>query len=381
MSYTYVFRGEKMKPNFKELLLASFEFDEYNPLQTKLLLLNAMFFITLFINLLFMLINIFLIHTYFLFFINVFMLTFISYALYLLREKNKHVLASYIGNAALFVSFIAIILLKHGENYTMIWTYFFVPFSIVTLGAKKGLLVSFTFIMIILAITFVGVYTWDSPEWTTKTYLRFSMAHFVMLYVIYAIQNSNESADLKIEKLRQKEKLQLKLLEKLSITDTLTSLYNRRFFEEIFPRQIQRAESNKELLIFFILDLDYFKQYNDSYGHQKGDWALQQIAEILKDVFSKSNDYIFRMGGEEFAGIYLDGNEDDVHIRIEEIMKKLKERAIEHKGNPVEGILTCSIGVYIKVSEDDISHQEIYRLADEALYQAKKKGRNQIVYV
>ncbi len=369
-----------MKPNFKELLFASFEFDEYNPLQTKLLLLNAMFFITIIINLLFMFINLFLIQTYFLFFINVFMLTLISYALYLLREKDQHVLASYIGNATLFVSFVAIILLKHGENYTMIWTYFFVPFSIVTLGAKKGLMVSFTFIMTILAITFAGIYSWDSPNWSTKTYLRFSLAHFVMLYVIYAIQNSNESANLKIEKLRQKEKLQLKLLEKLSITDTLTSLYNRRFFEEIFPRQILRANSHKELLTFFTLDLDYFKQYNDTYGHQKGDWALQQIAEILKEIFNKSDDYTFRMGGEEFAGIYLDGSESNVHLLINEIAEKLKERAIEHKGNPVEGILTCSIGVYIKVPEDDLSHQEIYRLADEALYKAKKKGRNQIIY-
>lgn len=369
-----------MKPTFKELLLASFEFDEYNPIQTKLLLLNAMFFITIFINLLFILINLFVTHTYFLFSINLLMVILISYALYLLRERNKHTLASYIGNATLFVAFVAIVLLKHGENYTMIWTYFFVPFSIITLGAKKGLMVSFTFIVSILAITFAGIYTWDNPEWTIKTYLRFSLAHFVMLYVIYAIQNSNESADIKIEKLRQKERLQLKLLEKLSMTDTLTSLYNRRFFEEVFPRQIQRAESNQELLTFFTLDLDYFKQYNDTYGHQKGDWALQQIAEILKEVFNKSDDYTFRMGGEEFAGIYLDGDEANVHILINEIMEKLKERAIEHKGNPVEGILTCSIGVYIKVKEDDLSHQEIYRLADEALYLAKKKGRNQIVY-
>ena len=367
-----------MKPNFKELLLASFEFDEYNPLQTKLLLLNAMFFITIIINLLFMCINLFVTQTYLLFFINLFMVTLIGYALYILREKNQFLLASYIGNATLVIAFTTIVLLKHGEKYSLIWTYFFVPFAIITLGAKKGLVVSFSFIMVLLAITYTGIGVWEN--WDLETYFRFSLAQFIMLYVIYAIQNSNESADLKIEKLRQKEKLQLKLLEKLSITDTLTSLYNRRFFEEVFPRQIQRAKSNKELLTFFTLDLDYFKQYNDTYGHQKGDWALQQIAEILKEVFNKSDDYTFRMGGEEFAGIYLDGDEANVHILINMIMEKLKERAIEHKGNPVEGILTCSIGVYIKVNEDDISHQEIYRLADEALYKAKEKGRNQIIY-
>jgi len=378
LSYTYAFLGEKMKPNFKELLFASFEFDEYNPLQTKLLILNAMFFITIIINLLFMIINLFITQSYSIFFINFFMLAFIGYALYLLREKNQYLLASYIGNATLVIAFITILLLKHGEKYSLIWTYFFVPFAIITLGAKKGLIVSFAFIMVILSITYTGIDVWEN--WDLETYFRFSLAQFIMLYVIYAIQNSNESADSKIEKLRQKEKLQLKLLKKLSITDTLTSLYNRRFFEEVFPRQIERASSNKELLTFFTLDLDYFKQYNDTYGHQKGDWALQQIAEILKEVFNKSDDYTFRIGGEEFAGIYLDGDEANVHLLINEIVEKLKGRAIEHKGNPAEGILTCSIGVYIKVNEDDLSHQEIYRLADEALYKAKKKGRNQIIY-
>jgi len=236
-------------------------------------------------------------------------------------------------------------------------------------------------LMVLLAITYTGIDIWNNKNWNMETYFRFSLAHFVMLYVIYAIQNSNECANAKIEKLREKEKLQIRLLEKLSITDTLTSLYNRRFFEEIFPRQINRAKRNKELLTFFALDLDYFKQYNDTYGHQKGDWALVQVAEILKEVFNKSDDYIFRMGGEEFAGIYLDGNIDNIHSLIDDLMNKIEERQIEHKGNPAEGRLTCSIGVYIKTEDDDLTHQEMYRLADEALYKAKANGRNQVVYV
>jgi len=370
-----------MKPKFKELLFASFEFEDYNPMQTKILILNAMFFITLTINTLFIFINLFITHTYLLVFVNLAFVLLIGYALYLLREKKKYLVASYIGIGTLFIAFIAIALLRHGEHYTLVWSYFFVPYAIVTLGARQGLVVSFTFIVTIMAITFTGIALWNNPEWNMETYFRFSLAHFVMLYVIYAIQNSNESANAKIEKLRQKEKLQLKLLEKLSITDTLTSLYNRRFFEEIFPRQIQRAKSNHELLTFFSLDLDYFKQYNDSYGHQKGDWALIQIAEILKEVFNKSDDYLFRIGGEEFAGIFLDDDVAHIHALINAVNTKLKERAIEHKGNPKEGILTCSIGVYIKHRDDLLDdHQEIYRLADEALYRAKHNGRNQIIY-
>ena len=370
-----------MKPKLNELLLPSFEVKEYNPIQTKVLILNAMFFVAIILNLIFMAINIFVTQTYSLFFINLIFLILILYALYLLREKEKYLLASYIGLGALAIALLGMSILREGEEYTLIWSYFFVPYAILTLGARQGFIISFAFIMTILAITFTGIPLWDNPEWTVRAFSRFALAHFVMLYIIYAIQNSTESANFKIEQLRQKEKLQIKLLETLSITDALTSLYNRRFFEEIFPRQIHKSQSNSELLTFFTLDLDHFKQYNDTYGHQKGDWALVQVSEILKEVFSKSDDYIFRLGGEEFAGIFLDEDVPNIHHLINQILAKFQERQIEHRGNPVEGILTCSIGVYIKVLEDEQGHQEIYRLADEALYKAKANGRNQIIYV
>ena len=370
-----------MKPKFKELLFASFEYKEYNPEQTKILLLNAMFFITIAINIIFMIINVFIAHTYLMFFVNLFIVSFLGYALYILREKNKYDIASYIGNAILFISFLSIVILKHSESYSMIWTFFFAPFAILTLGARKGLMLSIVFMTIVLAISYTGLNTWDNGRWNLETFFRMSVALTVMMYVIYAIQNNNEKANMKIEKLRQKEKIQLQLLKKLSITDTLTTLYNRRFFEEIFPRQLLRAQSNKEFLTYFTLDLDYFKQYNDTYGHQKGDWALKQVSEVLKDVFSKSDDYIFRVGGEEFAGIFLEEEEAHTHTLISQILERLEERQIEHKGNPIEGILTASIGVYIKHPDLELGHQEIYRLADEALYDAKEKGRNQIVYV
>jgi len=368
-----------MKPTLKELIFASFEYHDYNPLQTKILILNAMFFITIIINILFVFINLFVVNEFILLFVNLFMASFMGFALYLLREKQMHVVAGYLGNATIFIAFLALALLKHGENYTLIWTYFFTPFAIITLGARQGLILSFAFIMTLLAITYSGVGVWDNGDWNGPTFLRFALAHFVMLYVIYAIQNSNENANSQIEKLRQKERLQMKLLEKLSITDTLTSLYNRRFFEEIFPRQLLKAKSNKEYLTFFILDLDYFKQYNDTYGHQKGDWVLKQIAETLQEVFDKSDDYIFRLGGEEFAGIILDENVANIHSLINKVMENLKEKAIEHSGNPDTDTLTCSIGVYIQAPEDALSHQEIYRLADESLYKAKRNGRDQII--
>ena len=371
---------EMMKPKLKELITASFEYEEYSPVQTKILLLNAMFFIAIIINLIFMFFNLFVTQRYSLFLVNFSFLLLILYSLYLLREKENHLAASYIGLVALSVTFLAMAILRHGENYTLVWSYFFVPYAILIFGARRGLIFSFAFIVTILTITFYGIYTWESTNWNMLTFARFSLAHFVMLYIIYAIQNSTERANLKIEKLREKEKSQLKLLEKLSVTDTLTSLYNRRFFEDIFPKQIEKAEKQKALLVYFTLDLDHFKQYNDTYGHQKGDWALAQFSDVFKKVFNKRDDYIFRMGGEEFACIFLEYTNERTYKRIDDMQKALRDRNIEHLGKTPKGVLSCSIGAYIKKPYDTCGHTEIYRLADEALYRAKKQGRNKVIY-
>lgn len=370
-----------MKPKLKELLTASFEFEEYNPYQTRVLILNAMFFIAIVVNTIFLLINFFITETYFLVWVNLAIIAFLGFALYRLRQKDHYDFAVYVGNITLFIAFVFIAVLKQSEHYSLVWTYFFTPFAILTLGARKGLLLSLLFIVTVMAITASGIWVWDRGEWNLETFFRFSLAHFIMLYLLYAVQNSTELANEKIETMRNKEKRQLRLLEKLSITDTLTSLYNRRFFDEIFPKQIAKAEDHKGLLVFFTLDLDHFKQYNDTYGHQKGDWALMQFADVFKDAFDKKEDYVFRMGGEEFACLFLEYTNERVYKRIDLLMQKLRDRSIEHRGKTPKGILSCSIGVYIKKPYDNREHQEIYRLADEALYRAKAEGRNRVVYV
>lgn len=370
-----------MKPKLKELLLASFSFEEYNPLYTKVLLLNALLFSAIIINFVFVFINLFVNHAYVLMAINLFIFIFSALALYVLRERQDHMLAGYIGNVALFIGFLLVVVLFKGSNYTLIWSYFFAPFAIITLGASRGLLVAFVFIVMVFGITYTGIGVWEEGSWNLQSYVRFMIAHILMLYIIYAIQNSYERANKKIEQLRQKEKEQLKLFEKLSITDPLTSLYNRRFLNEIFIRQINNTRRNEKVFAFFLLDMDYFKQYNDSYGHQKGDWALQQVAEVLSSVLRRSEDYAFRIGGEEFAGIVVGEDTKSIEIRIMSILHALKACDIECENALEQGVLTCSIGAYVVKDESEYSFNEIYRTADEALYKAKADGRDRVIYV
>lgn len=369
-----------MKPKLSELLLASFKFEEYNPLHTKVLLLNALLFIAVVTNLVFGVINHFITGLYQVALVNLFIFMLLVYALYVLRKKQDYDRAAYIGNIVLFIGFLVMILLQHGKNFTLIWTLFFAPFAIFTLGAVRGLVATFVFIVTVLAVTYTGIGSWQDGVWNTQSYLRYSVAHFVMLYAVFAVQNSSEKADEKIEQMRYKEKEQLRLLKKLSVTDALTSLYNRRFLDEIFLRQLHSAKRNTKLFAFFILDLDYFKQYNDTYGHQKGDWVLKQIANILKEHLRRSDDYAFRLGGEEFAGIIMTNEIEGIHSRIKAIHEAVMEQEIEHSSSEVKPIITCSIGTFVLEDDYEYDFNEIYKFADDALYQAKNSSRNQIVY-
>lgn len=86
-------------------------------------------------------------------------------------------------------------------------------------------------------------------------------------------------------------------LEHLAITDGLTSLYNRRYFNQILPQEINRAKRNKKCIAFIMLDIDFFKQYNDAYGHLKGDETLIKVAHTIKHYFNRASDFCFRLGG------------------------------------------------------------------------------------
>jgi diguanylate cyclase (GGDEF)-like protein len=267
---------------------------------------------------------------------------------------------------------------QHGEKYTFIWTYFFAPFAMITLSAKRGLLVTSLFLAILFLLTCTGIGSWQNGQWDLPSYTRFTLSHFVMLYVLYAILNGYEKANRKIEYMHLNEKSQLKLLEKLSVTDPLTGLYNRRFLNEIFPKQLYSAHRGRQYLAFFLLDIDHFKIYNDTYGHQQGDDALIKVAEILKQGVSDNEHYAFRIGGDEFAGLVLADNEQEVASYLRKIQQQIESLQIENQHSPVRPWLTISIGAYI-LEEPDCDFHEVFRKTDMALYKAKREGRNRIV--
>jgi diguanylate cyclase (GGDEF)-like protein len=364
-----------MKPKLKELILVSFSFEEENPNLTKIVILNAFLFITALVASVSLIFNILFTSDFLLKSIDVFIISLMLYALYQLREKENYEIAAYIGSVTMFSAYVAIITILHNKDFTFIWTYFFAPFVMVTLGAKRGLIITLFFLVTIFICTAYGINEWQNGAWNLSSYFRFVLAHLVMLYVVYAISNGYEKAYKRIEALRQREQTQLRLFEKLSITDHLTSLYNRRSLKEIFPKEFYNAKRNNNYFTYFLLDLDYFKSYNDTYGHQKGDEVLVTVAKILNQKLK----FAFRIGGDEFAGIMTCDRKEVIQDTLNEIHHTIRSLEIENKGSPF-GKLTCSIGAHI-INEFEYDFEEIYNLADTALYKAKALGRDQVIYL
>ncbi len=167
--------------------------------------------------------------------------------------------------------------------------------------------------------------------------------------------------------------------KKLSITDNLTTLFNRRQYEEIIRREIRLAKRNGTSLTLAIADIDFFKNYNDNYGHPMGDKALNIVAKKMLNVMKRPNDYVFRIGGEEFAFIFSNLNCNESNAFLDEIRQSIEILKIPHEFSKASKYLTLSIGAHVALENKTISEEEIYIMADKALYIAKEKRNNVIV--
>jgi diguanylate cyclase (GGDEF)-like protein len=171
-----------------------------------------------------------------------------------------------------------------------------------------------------------------------------------------------------------------KSFEKLAITDGLTALYNRRYFNEILSREINRANRDKSILSFCIIDVDYFKKYNDAYGHPEGDGVLIAVANAIKSSLHRGSDFVFRLGGEEFGVIFSGLSKEEAFAFAEEIRANVEALNIPHTNSLVTDHITISLGLLVvNFENENVDENGFYTMADDALYQAKESGRNKVV--
>lgn len=167
-----------------------------------------------------------------------------------------------------------------------------------------------------------------------------------------------------------------KQLEEFSFKDGLTSVANRRMFNNVIETEWLKARQNKQPLSLIIIDIDFFKEYNDCYGHLQGDDCLKQVAETLNSVAARSRDFFGRFGGEEFVMLLPETDENAAWAVAERCRQSLFKKQIPHEHSKVSQLLTISLGVSTMIPSPGGEHNELIDRADKQLYQAKQRGRN-----
>ncbi|MEG4035450.1 diguanylate cyclase [Microcoleus sp. S36b_A4] len=162
----------------------------------------------------------------------------------------------------------------------------------------------------------------------------------------------------------------------IATTDGLTQVANRRCFDERLQSEWHRLIQGKQLLSLIMLDVDYFKRYNDCYGHQAGDICLVKVASSAAQAVKRSSDLLARYGGEEFAAILPNTDADGAIAVAESIREAIRDLGIPHEQSDVSAIVTVSMGIATVIPTAEISPDELVALADRALYDAKRQGRD-----
>ena len=180
------------------------------------------------------------------------------------------------------------------------------------------------------------------------------------------------------ERKKQEQELETlkKQLEEYSYQDGLTGIANRRFFEDSYQREWLNAQREQQPLTLILLDIDYFKQYNDHNGHLLGDACLKQIAQILKKSVSRPRDLVARFGGEEFVLILPDTTQASAIEVVERILQSIRTADICHSSSPLDQRLSVSLGVKTIIPTQKNDKMAFLKEVDQNLYLAKERGRN-----
>ncbi len=184
------------------------------------------------------------------------------------------------------------------------------------------------------------------------------------------------------DKLMQAVKTAEKMAEKMKIIssiDGLTGISNRRFFDETYEREWNRAKREKQPISLILLDIDFFKLYNDNYGHLAGDECLRQVALTITGFVKRPTDFFARFGGEEFV-IILPNTKSKGAVKLAKSLRLgLENREIIHAYSSASDFVTASFGVSTTVPDNGMDPEHLIKFADEALYNAKKDGRNRVI--
>ncbi|WP_457599867.1 diguanylate cyclase [Hydrogenivirga sp.] len=277
---------------------------------------------------------------------------------------------------------IGMIYVASGKSYLYYPGLMLVVFYAYTLSALRFYYATVSALVVTFAYFLVDLYVLDTPvsHLTTNAFFLGS-ATLLGMPVSYLLERHIRrdfllTMLLAFEKKRT-EQLNVKLRD-ISYIDGLTGIANRRRFEDFFKREWKRAKRTRRPISVLMLDIDFFKNYNDLLGHLEGDECLKAVASTISKHIRSDVDLVARYGGEEFVVVLPDTDLKGALRVAERIRKDIEEMKVVHPGSGVSKFVTVSIGVASIEPVDNLTRDVLLNMADRALYIAKKKGRNRV---
>lgn len=262
----------------------------------------------------------------------------------------------------------------YGSSYQDLYYPYMIILSAFAIGGSVILSISQTIRILYPLFIFIPTFITGIIIGGSENHVLATLLVFSLFYVFEASRVSRKDYRSAIHSRWQADE-RAKQMEQLSITDQLTGLHNRMYFSKSYPQEWKRCSRLEVPLSILLIDLDYFKLINDSYGHIAGDNCLIEVAKAIKSTFKRETDVIARYGGEEFIIILPDL---DVALSAEfakKVVMKIAELELFWEDKKIN--VTCSIGVASIIPNQKIDSQLLIKAADDAMYQAKAGGRNQ----
>jgi len=323
----------------------------------KVIMLNIFLIIGMFAFFFFALLHLFFIHNYFIAFID-FVSFVIFLCLYLDIKKNKNIKkAAIIGLFMLSFFMFSFVYFNHNNSFGLIWTIFVPIFAISQFKPKTGVRIALIYYLFLFSFLLYGVLYWNEQSWDITSFFRLFIASMILTFIYYATEQSFENLS--------------KQLKKLTYFDALTALFNRRKIDEIMQEKFHEHQRYGTSLSIAILDIDDFKILNDTYGHSIGDTVLKEFSSLLSQS-SRKTDAVGRWGGEEFMIIMPNTSLEQAHLNMQRFMSTLASHDFMHVNT-----LTCSVGI-CQADATNGTIDKLFLCADNALYYAKRNGKNQI---
>jgi len=211
-----------------------------------------------------------------------------------------------------------------------------------------------------------SVYTWYNHA---ENWIFIVVGFFICFLVLFVIQNNFELRQMK------------SFFEKMAEIDPVTCIYNRRYLDENLKRVISSLSRSDGTLSLLMIDVDLFKNYNDAYGHSKGDICLRTIADVLSKSLLRADDFVTRYGGEEFVVVLPNVNENGACMVADRLLDSIRNRGIPHEASSVANYITISIGVTTGTVLHTYTGDNYIQRADKALYMSKQNGRDKYTFL